>query len=389
MSGSQDAAHVHEIVIVRRRSGGEEEGHHGGVWKIAFADFMTAMMAFFLVMWLINATDEKTLTQVANYFNPVKLTDRITNPKGVRDLDGVGAAIHEASPPAKEKNTKKDKKAAKEKPKPASDAQDETGKQVSDATLFIDPQAVLNRLAEQASNRPSGKQDNEVHGTIGKSGQVSAHFSGKERSDPFDPTRGNRTEVEQHAAEKETRDRLVEQSPDAAESKTSSSGDTDQATILAAAIVRAMTAAALLSDNGIEVIAVPEGLLIVLTDELEFGMFAIGSAIPVPRLVIAVERIGAILKDWPGELHIRGHTDNRQFRAGGYDNWQLSAARAQIAYHMLLRGGLSDQRVRRIEGHADRSPKVASRPDAAPNRRIEILVRKDIPAVVAPTAAQP
>ena len=54
----------------------EEGGHHGGVWKIAYADFMTAMMAFFLVMWLINSTDKKMLTQVATYFNPMRLTDR-------------------------------------------------------------------------------------------------------------------------------------------------------------------------------------------------------------------------------------------------------------------------------------------------------------------------
>jgi chemotaxis protein MotB len=59
------------LVIVRNRHGGGDDGHHGGAWKIAYADFMTAMMAFFLVMWLINATDEKTIVQVATYFNPL------------------------------------------------------------------------------------------------------------------------------------------------------------------------------------------------------------------------------------------------------------------------------------------------------------------------------
>ncbi len=44
-----DAQVPHEVVIVRRRGGDGEEGHHGGAWKIAFADLMTAMMAFFLV----------------------------------------------------------------------------------------------------------------------------------------------------------------------------------------------------------------------------------------------------------------------------------------------------------------------------------------------------
>ena len=41
-----------EIIIIKRHSSHEEE-HHGGAWKIAFADFMTAMMAFFLVLWII------------------------------------------------------------------------------------------------------------------------------------------------------------------------------------------------------------------------------------------------------------------------------------------------------------------------------------------------
>ena len=47
----------HEIIIVRRNHDDHDDGHHGGVWKIAFADFMTAMMCFFLVMWLINAAN--------------------------------------------------------------------------------------------------------------------------------------------------------------------------------------------------------------------------------------------------------------------------------------------------------------------------------------------
>ncbi len=56
-----------------------------GVWKIAFADFMTAMMAFFLVMWLMNATNQETKESVATYFNPVKLTDSTPDCKGVND----------------------------------------------------------------------------------------------------------------------------------------------------------------------------------------------------------------------------------------------------------------------------------------------------------------
>ena len=49
MSSQEESVAPAEIVIVRRRAGGEDEGHHGSAWKIAYADFVTAMMAFFLV----------------------------------------------------------------------------------------------------------------------------------------------------------------------------------------------------------------------------------------------------------------------------------------------------------------------------------------------------
>src|SRR5271166_6984054 len=74
-----------EIVIVRRRSS-HEGGHHGGAWKIAFADFMTAMMAFFLVLWIISATDKNTKTLIARYFNPVKVEEPAKAQKGIHGV---------------------------------------------------------------------------------------------------------------------------------------------------------------------------------------------------------------------------------------------------------------------------------------------------------------
>ncbi len=56
------------IVVVKRRKHKGHGGAHGGSWKIAYADFMTAMMAFFLVMWLISISSPKELAQIADYF---------------------------------------------------------------------------------------------------------------------------------------------------------------------------------------------------------------------------------------------------------------------------------------------------------------------------------
>lgn len=55
------------IKKVKKVSGG---GHHGGAWKVAYADFVTAMMAFFMLMWLLNATTEKQRKGIADYFSP-------------------------------------------------------------------------------------------------------------------------------------------------------------------------------------------------------------------------------------------------------------------------------------------------------------------------------
>lgn len=57
-------------VIIKRKKVVAGGGHHGGAWKVAYADFVTAMMAFFLLMWLLGATTEKQRKGVADYFSP-------------------------------------------------------------------------------------------------------------------------------------------------------------------------------------------------------------------------------------------------------------------------------------------------------------------------------
>jgi chemotaxis protein MotB len=104
-------------------------------------------------------------------------------------------------------------------------------------------------------------------------------------------------------------------------------------------------------------------------------MFAVGSAEPQARVVHIMEKIAQVLKNRPGVIVVRGHTDARPYRSAIYDNWRLSSARAQMAYYMLVRGGLPEKRVERIEGYADRRLKMANNPMAAENRRIEILLR--------------
>ena len=74
MAGQSTAA---PVIIKRKKviSGG---GHHGGAWKVAYADFVTAMMAFFMLMWLLGATTEKQRKGIADYFNPTIPVNRVS-----------------------------------------------------------------------------------------------------------------------------------------------------------------------------------------------------------------------------------------------------------------------------------------------------------------------
>lgn len=74
MAGQTNAAPV----IIKRKKIVVSGGHHGGAWKVAYADFVTAMMAFFMLMWLLNATTEKQRKGLADYFNPAMPITRIS-----------------------------------------------------------------------------------------------------------------------------------------------------------------------------------------------------------------------------------------------------------------------------------------------------------------------
>ena len=71
------------IIIKKIKKGG---GHHGGAWKVAYADFVTAMMAFFLLLWLLNVTTEEQRNAISDYFDP-------THPKVSDSTSGAGGVM--------------------------------------------------------------------------------------------------------------------------------------------------------------------------------------------------------------------------------------------------------------------------------------------------------
>ncbi|AEI37521.1 MAG: flagellar motor protein MotB [Zymomonas mobilis subsp. pomaceae] len=86
-------------IIVKKIIADDHAGHHGGAWKVAYADFVTAMMAFFLLLWLLGATNDKERKGIADYFKPTILSEPTDNSNGgVGFLKGDTLAVDQDLP---------------------------------------------------------------------------------------------------------------------------------------------------------------------------------------------------------------------------------------------------------------------------------------------------
>ncbi|MCY1319112.1 type VI secretion system peptidoglycan-associated domain protein [compost metagenome] len=397
----------HEIIIVKRHNGGHD-GHHGGSWKIAYADFMTAMMAFFLVMWLINAANEETKAAIASYFNPVQLTDQKPAERGLKDpaKDAQGEETQQRSKVDGEQE--KSGGSAKTGDQLTATSGEET--KYSDADFFENPYSVLSEIAREVGQQANISVKGE--GGAAQSGPATGADGGEAYRDPFDPDfwtkqveltdAGNTTKSDVALAAASAMQAVgaptVDKTEDEKQAEQAKAGDgTDktaesdagdkpktataeataekQAEELQAELKKELAGEAGQLAEGLVVTPAEGGLMVTISERTDAQMFAIGSAVPQKELVLAMEKIGHLLAERQGAVAIRGHTDGRPFKDGTYDNWRLSAARAQSAYYMLVRGGLKEDRVSQITGFADRRLQIPADPYAPGNRRIEILLQ--------------
>ena len=403
MSADGDVSSPHEVVIVRRRGGDGEEGHHGGAWKIAFADLMTAMMAFFLVMWLLNVSDKEKIQQIATYFNPLKLNSKRPTTKGVEEeQETEKTAPTTVGPSDKGANISdiegKDKMQGASKP--GGDGELKEGvAQKAEEELFNDPYGVLARLALKAASDNDQIKDAKSESTLPGGDAYSNPFepfaerpivpdknTGQAEPSPMTldeagdypkpPGLEPPLEVKpQEAGEPAPKAVPAEAQPADAAKDADAEKSKAEARALEGEILKELQGLAPEKKPSIEVKKVDEGYLISLTDDFRFGMFASASAEPRPELVLVMEKVAKVLAARDGNIVVRGHTDAKKFRSEKNNNWRLSMSRAQMAYYMLVRGGVQETRFESIEGQADRKPKIPSDPNAAENRRIEILLR--------------
>ena len=408
MSDGENHHHGKNEIIIVKRHGDHDGDHHSAAWKIAYADFMTAMMAFFLVMWLVNAANEETKASVASYFNPIKLTDDKPAEKSVKKPanSAEGEATQDKS---KEQGQQQESGNGAENGKDQKTTAGEETK-YSEADFFNNPYSVLSEIAQEVGQQAnvSAKGD----GGAASSGPATGASGGEAYRDPFDPdfwtqqvaiseatnagseTTPDKDQSNQQMAAVDT-DRTVEDALKKADEETQAKAaeeakkadeeikaeeakeqEDKKADELKQQIAKEIGAIGKLAE-GLTVTPAEGGLLVSLTDQLDTPMFNIGSAVPRQEMVLAMEKIGKILEGRSGVIAIRGHTDARPFAGGKNDNWRLSMDRAQSAYYMLVRGGLEEKRVSQVSGFADRRLKVVADPMADANRRIEILIQAE------------
>lgn len=264
-------------IIIKRKKVVKADGHHGGAWKVAYADFVTAMMAFFLLMWLLNATTEEQRKGLADYFNPSIPISRISG-GGSDGLNG--------------------------------------------SSIFTEE--TLARMGTGAS---------------------------KERSMETPATNKSKEETEAALAKQQV---IAENLQDLKESL----GEEGKA----------------LSEH-IMVKMSPEGIVIELVDSESTPLFPIGQSKPSDLLIELLDVVSETFISFENDIKIVGHTDNLRYRNDAiYDNWNLSADRANTARRLLQRSGISRDRIREVSGKADTDPLVKDNPSAAQNRRISITI---------------
>ena len=320
MAGKGKGGRDKAPVIILRREEGAEHGHHGGAWKVAYADFVTAMMAFFLLMWLLNATSDDQRRGLADYFAPSNLLGR--------SATGSGEPFGGTTP-------------------------NSDGAMVSDAGAVRIEQG---RAPVRLDIEDEGPSDLPPQSAP----EVPPHPPGEAPPQLAAPEALGDAELRAELARREAR-------------------AFEQAAAEIRAVVQDDPALAELARQ-LVVEQVPEGLRIQILDAERHPMFAVGSAAPNDRARALLAKVAAIAARLPNGLAVAGHTDATPFRGAERSNWELSAERANAVRRLLLEAGIAESRLQSVAGHADRMPLLPDRPMAAANRRVAVTLLRSLPS---------
>jgi chemotaxis protein MotB len=356
--------------IVIKKEEVVEGGHHGGAWKVAYADFVTAMMAFFLLMWLLNATTEAQRKGLADYFSPQNVMSRNSSGSGQpfgghtpfdegSEVSDKGAAqvIEGRSPPPPDEETEGDQVSPTQ-----SEKSKKTGQTLADNSAGKLKTAHGNATAEtsQEGDKAPGGGVAKAESKTPSKAEFLAYAGAGTQPKAEAATTAEAAAAAAAAAKGAAELHEHEQFEQAAEQ-------------IRQAVANDPAAADLGRQLSIDV--TPDGLRIQLLDEDQEPMFQSGSSTPSERARLLLEKVAPVLAKLPEQLILTGHTDSSPFAVGGRSNWELSADRANATRRVLVEAGLPDDHFKEVSGRADRDPLLPADPLAAANRRIAIVVQ--------------
>jgi chemotaxis protein MotB len=317
-----------KAVIIKRVKKGGHGGHHGGAWKVAYADFVTAMMAFFLLLWLLNAVTEEQLTGIADYFAPTTVSKSTSGAGGMLggQTVGQGSMSSQGTTPS--------------------------------FSLALPPPTVGSG-GDALTDPKEGGDEGSGPGAGGESpGQ-----GGKEAGKQVDRDKAQAVSEQQIVAANEAREQQqFQHAQDALKQAMNSIPELKK------------LANSLMVDN------TPEGLRIQIVDQEGLAMFPSGSPDMFGHTRALLDLVGRVIKQLPEKVSIAGHTDSTPFAGQtSYGNWELSADRALATRRALIGSGVPENRVDRVVGKADTDPLDSKNAADPRNRRITIVLLRDAP----------
>ncbi|MCW0180884.1 MAG: OmpA family protein [Zavarzinia sp.] len=332
-------------------------GHHGGAWKVAYADFVTAMMAFFLLLWLLNATSEAQKQGIADYFDPISVSETTSGAGGVMGGQTIGQEGNRNSGGATALITRIEPESQTPNPEETDDSQPLSG---------LAPQDKGESSKQQA---PGGPNSSAV--STPAPGDANARTENPRPADALGqqtPPPGI-TAAEADANARNTA--LV---------RAEAQRFADTATQLRQALREQPELQAVASQVLLEVTR--EGLRIQLVDGQSKAMFQSGSSRMSDEMVVLLRKIAGIVGRLPNRIAIAGHTDSAPYRSTtGYTNWELSADRANSSRRVLTEAGVSPSRIFQVSGRASSEPLNPDNPLDPANRRITITLLRESPVL--------
>ncbi|MBI1272766.1 MAG: OmpA family protein [Alphaproteobacteria bacterium] len=312
-----------EIVLVRvakrKRIKKALSGH--GAWKVAYADFATAMMAFFMLLWMLVATTPVQKEGLSSYFDPQVASHSLTSGSGGtlggRSVTSSGSQLALKSPVSAVDKTN----LLQDKNKTRGD---------SASYLMLEGRNSKNNVVlPKVALDDTGKQAKKVALTTEQKQSIAAQLE----------------EAEFVQAEQELR-QAIQSVPELSELRRN--------------LVMDRTA---------------EGFRIQIVDQEQTAMFPLGSSVFSEAGKKLMQQITQVTQKMPNRIAITGHTDGNPFRRDdGYSNWELSSDRANASRRALIDYGMPPDRIASVVGKADTELLNPSDPLSPLNRRISFVL---------------